>query len=123
QGGLIRTLSQRYGEVLLLTAGSLIMVVSFAAVPFSPTVALLLLPLGLSAVGRGIGQPSLMSLVSKKSPHHARGTVMGTFQASASLGRVIGPVIAGFLYDRSMALPYYVAGGMMLIVFGMSMDL
>ena len=123
QGGLIRTLSQRYGEVLLLAAGALMMVVAFASVPLSPTVALLLLPLGLASVGRAIGQPSMMSIVSKKSPPHMRGSVMGTFQASASLGRVVGPVIAGYLFDQSMPLPYYLAGGLMLVVFAMSIGL
>jgi MFS family permease len=122
QGGLIRTLTQRYGENLLLISGSLLMAASFAFIPWSPTVALLLLPLGISSVGRGIGQPSLMSLVSKKSPPHMRGAVMGTFQASASLGRVVGPVMAGALFDRSTPLPYYVAGALMGAVFALSLN-
>lgn len=120
QGGLIRTLSQRYGETFLLIAGSLMLTVSFAAVPWSPTVALLLLPLGIASVGRAISQPALMSLVSKKSPPHRRGAVMGTFQASASLGRVIGPMIAGYLFDVSIPYPFYLAGGLMVVVFALA---
>lgn len=123
QGGLIRTLSQKYGENLLLVSGSLILSVAFFFVPKSPSVALLLLPLSLASVGRGISQPALMSLVSKKSPHHMRGSVMGTFQASASLGRVIGPALAGVMYDHWQASPYYFAGAMMIAVFAMSLSL
>jgi len=123
QGGLIRTLTQKYGESLLLVSGALLLTASFAFVPWSPTVALLLLPLGFSSVGRSISQPSLMSLVSKKSPPHMRGAVMGTFQASASLGRVVGPVIAGTLFDVSMPLPFYVAGGLMAIVCALSLNI
>lgn len=120
QGGAIRALSQRYGEIFLMIAGSLMLTVSFVAVPWSPTVGLLLLPLGLASIGRAISQPALMSLVSKKSPTHMRGAVMGTFQASASLGRVIGPMIAGYLFDLSIPYPFYLAGGLMVVVFALA---
>jgi DHA1 family tetracycline resistance protein-like MFS transporter len=122
QGGLIRALTQKYGENLLLVSGSLLLAASFAFVPWSPTVALLLLPLGIASVGRGISQPALMSLVSKKSTPHMRGAVMGTFQASASLGRVIGPVIAGVLFDQGMPFPFYLAAGLMAGVFLLSLN-
>jgi MFS family permease len=122
QGGLIRPLTQKYGENLLLLAGSLFLAASFAVVPWSPTVALLLLPLGIASVGRGIGQPALMSLASKKSPPHMRGAVMGTFQASASLGRVVGPLVAGVLFDQGMAFPFYLAAGLMAAVFLLSLN-
>lgn len=121
QGGLIRTLTQKYGENLLLIAGGLILAISFVAIPTSPTVALLLVPLAFSAVGRGISQPSLLSLVSKKAPAHMRGGVMGTFQASASLGRVVGPIIAGLLYDHWQAAPFYFAAVLMVVVFVMAL--
>jgi MFS family permease len=123
QGGLIRALTKKYGETLLLLAGSLILGSAFVFMPWSHSVALLLLPLGLAAVGRGIGQPSLMSLVSKKSSGHNRGAVMGTFQASASLGRVFGPVIAGALFDYGMPLPFYLAAVFMLAVFALALSL
>ncbi len=123
QGGLIRTLTLKYGENLLLISGTLIAALSLSFIPQSATVPLLLLPLGLASVGRGISQPSLMSLVSKKAPHHMRGAVMGTFQASASLGRVIGPILAGLLYDHWQASPFYVAALLMGVVFVMAVNL
>ncbi|MBI3540966.1 MAG: MFS transporter, partial [Deltaproteobacteria bacterium] len=123
QGGLIRTLTQKYGENVLLIAGAIILGLAFIFIPKSGTVTLLLLPLGLASIGRGISQPSLMSLVSKKSPAHLRGTVMGTFQASASLGRVVGPLIAGVLYDHWQAAPFYFAAVMMAVVFIISATL
>ncbi len=117
QGGLIRVLTQKYGERLLLVAGSLLLGLSFAFVPASPSVPLLLVPLAIASCGRGICQPSLMSLVSKKSPAHLRGAVMGTFQASANLARVVGPIIAGLLYDSWQGSPFLLAAGLMLVVF------
>jgi MFS family permease len=117
QGGLIRTLTKKYGEPLLLICGVLILAVSFFFIPNVPTVPLLLLPLLFAGVGRALSQPSLFSLVSKKSPPHMRGTVMGTFQASASLGRVVGPAVAGALYDHWQPAPFYLAAVLLAAVF------
>jgi DHA1 family tetracycline resistance protein-like MFS transporter len=113
QGFLIRSLTVRFGEKLLTLVGAALLVVSFAAVPFSPTVALLLIPLSGASLGRGLSQPALMSLVSKESTSSLRGSIMGTFQASASLARVFGPLLAGFLYDRAKAFPFYFAAALM----------
>lgn len=122
QGGLIRILTQKYGENLLLISGALILSLAFLLVPHAATVPLLLLPLGFASIGRGIGQPSLMSLVSKKSPPHMRGAVMGTFQASASLGRVAGPALAGFAYDAWPSSPFYLAAVLMVVVFVLALN-
>ena len=101
QGGFIRSLAPRIGEKKLLLLGAIFLGVSFFFVPGSPSVHLLLIPLCVSAVGRGISQPSLLSIVSKFSPGDIRGSVMGTFQSSASLARIFGPVAAGLLYDKN----------------------
>jgi hypothetical protein len=37
---------------------------------------------------------------------------MGAFQASASLARVVGPLVAGLLYDWSLAAPFFLAAGL-----------
>jgi MFS family permease len=63
----------------------------------------------------------MMSLVSKGAPDKFSGAVMGSFQSSASLARVIGPVIAGFLYDRGQPLPFLLAGALMIVVFVLSL--
>jgi hypothetical protein len=41
---------------------------------------------------------------------------MGTFQASASLARVLGPLAAGWLYDRQLGAPFLLAGALLLAV-------
>jgi MFS family permease len=44
-----------------------------------------------------------------------RGVVMGTFQASASVARVLGPLAAGALYDRHHPAPFLLAGALLAI--------
>jgi len=115
QGGAIRSLAARFGERKLALTGFAIMGVSLLAVPFMPTVLWVLPPLAFSAIGRGIGQPPILSMVSMAASPSERGSVMGTFQSSASLARVLGPTAAGALYAVHRGGPFVVAAGLMLI--------
>ncbi|MCP3983127.1 MAG: MFS transporter [bacterium] len=116
QGGGMRALAKRYAERSLVMSGAALLAVSFIFVPLAPTISLLLVPLVFSAVGRAISQPALMSLVSFEANPEARGAVMTTFQSMASLARIFGPAAAGFLFDRNMAWPFWLAAGLMAIV-------
>jgi DHA1 family tetracycline resistance protein-like MFS transporter len=116
QGGGLRALAPRYGERNLILAGASLLALCFASVPFLPSVALLLVPLSISSLGRGIAHPAMMSIVSQAATSTTRGAVMGTFQSSASLARVVGPVIAGLLYDVSLASPFLLASALMAAV-------
>jgi len=55
---------------------------------------------GLLLCGLGLGayNPSASALASKQSGGHDRGAVLGTYAASASLARVLGPFSSGALY-------------------------
>jgi len=109
QGGGMKRLSARYEERKLVLVGLGLMSLAFALVPAPSSVALLMLPLGLAAVGRGISQPPMMSLVSLASDEGSRGLVLGVFQSTASAARIVGPVMAGLLYDLGKPLPYWTA--------------
>jgi MFS family permease len=54
-----------------------------------------------------------MSLASFQADASNRGSVMGTFQSSASLARVFGPAIAGLLYDQAIGGPFWLAAALM----------
>ena len=113
QGGGMRSLVARHGEKTLLVAGIALMALSFAMVPWAPVVGLLMLPLIGSAIGRAISQPSMMGLASFQASAANRGAVMGTFQSSASMARVLGPLAAGALYDWSDAAPFLLASALL----------
>jgi MFS family permease len=114
QGGGMKALAARVAERSLVIAGSLLLAVAFAALPAAPTVALLLGPLTLCALGRAVAQPALMSMASLAAPPERRGAVMGAFQSSASLARVVGPLAAGLLYDWWLAAPFALASALLL---------
>jgi DHA1 family tetracycline resistance protein-like MFS transporter len=112
QGGGIRPLVKRYGERQLVIAGFVLCAIGFAAIPVAGNLAWLMVPLALSAAGRGIGQPSLQGWVSQVAPPAERGAVLGAYVAAASLARVIGPSLAGPFYDLWWPLPFLLAGAL-----------
>jgi DHA1 family tetracycline resistance protein-like MFS transporter len=113
QGGGMKALSARFDERRLVVAGCALLAGGFLWIPGAHSVPVLMLPLLLAAMGRAVAQPSLMSLASLASGSRARGAVMGTFQASASLARVLGPLAGGCLYDREVAAPFLLAAALL----------
>ncbi|MEZ4331148.1 MAG: MFS transporter [Myxococcota bacterium] len=112
QGGGMKRLAAKFQERRLVLSGLAGMTVAFAAVPLADSVAWLMLPLALAAIGRALAQPPMMSLVSLFADERSRGIVMGVFQSSASAARVVGPIAAGLLYDVDAAWPYHAAAGL-----------
>ena len=53
--------------------------------------------------------PSLQSLVSRRSDPTKQGGILGVSQSTASLARVVGPLIAVPLFFESPPLPYWAA--------------
>ena len=109
QGGAMKRLAARFHERRLILVGLCLMSLSFLVIPMPRTVGFLMLTLILAAVGRGISQPPMMSLVSQRADDASRGIVMGVFQSCASAARVVGPLIAGALYDQGQGYPYWLA--------------
>jgi predicted MFS family arabinose efflux permease len=110
QGGGMKALAARFPERRLVWIGALAMAACFVAVPAIHAIAPLLAVLAISAIGRAVIQPSLLSLTSFSADPADRGAVMGAFQSAASLARVFGPFAAGWLYDHAVATPFWLAG-------------
>ncbi|MGH8134256.1 MAG: MFS transporter [Steroidobacteraceae bacterium] len=98
QGGVVRVLAPRLGEVRLATCGVLAYVAGLVTVAAGSTPAVTVPGLILCGVGLGAYNPSAYALASRQSQRHDRGGVMGTYVASASLARVIGPLTSGPIY-------------------------
>ena len=50
--------------------------------------------------------PALLGTVSLTSKPSEQGSVMGVYQSYAAIGRIVGAVLGGFLFDHLIALPY-----------------
>jgi MFS transporter, DHA1 family, tetracycline resistance protein len=97
--GFIGVLSRRLGERLLVVAGAAIIAVGLLSLPLALSVPRILIVCGLLALGMGLLNPSLSSLVSRAAGKDERGGVMGIAQSASSLARVLGPAVAGPLFQ------------------------
>ena len=91
QGGLIRPLVKRFGEVRILVAGAALVLIGFLALLRADRLLLLVPSVAILGVGIGITNPALSGVVSRRTSPAEQGEVLGAFQSMASLGRVIGP--------------------------------
>lgn len=98
QGGLVGQLVKRFGERKLLIAGLVVLAIGLALLPWSTSLALMLVALGILSAGNGAVTPTTSALLSLASPREAQGETLGLAQGVAGLGRVAGPLIAGSIY-------------------------
>jgi MFS transporter, DHA1 family, tetracycline resistance protein len=110
QGGLVRVLVPRLGECKLAIIAIVTFVTGLLIVSEAPGVGVTVMGLALCGIGMGAFTPSNSALASKQSTGHDRGSVMGTYQTSSSLARVIGPFASGPLYTVLGSKAPFLAG-------------
>lgn len=103
QGGVIGRLTRQFGEARTATIGAVSLALGLALVPPVVDARWLYAVALLIAVGQGLCYPALTSLVSRIAPANQMGTLLGLSSSLGSLARVLGPIIAGVLYDRGGA--------------------
>jgi DHA1 family tetracycline resistance protein-like MFS transporter len=124
QGGLVRFLSRSLGEARMALIGSALLVLGLAGLPFSTSLALLLIDMALLSAGFGILNPAVTSLVSRAAGSTERGGILGVNQSGQSLARILGPLIAGSVYGAwGRGAPYYVGAIIMAGVVAMTATL
>lgn len=99
QGGVIGRITRRFGEARTALFGTISLAVGLALIPPVHEARLLYGVAFLLAVGQGLCYPALTSLVSRLAPPDQIGTLLGVSSSLGSLARVLGPLLAGWLYD------------------------
>jgi MFS transporter, DHA1 family, tetracycline resistance protein len=131
QGGGIGRLVKRFGDVNLAIAGFSIMSISMLVMPLAGSVPIFLLFTAGLAIGNSLSQPTVNAIASKGASAALQGRVLGVLQSAGSLGRVFGPVLAGFLLSGDHRRPNaqygntpFLAGGVIIaIAFGLATTL
>lgn len=103
QGGMLRRMLPKYGEVKLARFGMVVLLGSFILLPLVGGMMTLLAVSCFIAVGNSFVQPTLNGLASRSVEPEWQGRAMGFLQGTASLGRGLGPILGGWLLglDRS----------------------
>jgi multidrug resistance protein len=115
QGGLVRRLVPRVGEVRLIRICGIPFAIGLLIMAWAPSLPWALAGLTLLAIGYGGTLPSVLGLVSRVAPPGLQGGVLGVGQSVGSLGRIVGPAAAGAALDLSTALPYVLGAAVALL--------
>ncbi len=118
QGMLVRRLVPRFGERALLRASTVPFAIGLLLVGLSVTQTGLLWGLVLLGIGYGGAIPSVLGLLSRTADPERQGAALGLGQSVGSSARILGPTVAGGLFDVGVPLPYVVAAG--LVVLGLA---
>jgi len=97
---LVGPLVRRFGERMLVFGGNLVRAVAFAAMAALPTIATTVVMTPFLAVGGGVALPALIAVLTYSAPPGGRGQVIGLQQSAAAMGSIMGPLLAGFLFEN-----------------------
>ncbi len=118
QGGLIRIVSKYVKDIKLVAIGSLLMVIGLGLLPYGGNFLGLAIITIILALGTGILQPTLLSLVSKVTTDKEQGITLGLNQSLSSFARVLGPLWGGFAFEfLGYAFPFLTGAAFTIIIF------
>jgi len=121
QGGLIRQLLPRFGEAKLSVAGLVLIALAFGGLVLIPPEGPILLPAlyttqAFLALGVGLIIPSMRGLISNRVSNQEQGKTLGGNQAMQSIAAILGPLWAGWVFDRSGILSPFWMGALLMIM-------
>jgi MFS transporter, DHA1 family, tetracycline resistance protein len=122
QGVMIGRLTKWFGEIRLLIWGVFLMGAGLLLTALVHTLLGMILVVPLYALGAALSNPALGSLISRSASPERQGITLGTSQGIGALGRVLGPVVGTWLFQKfSPAAPYFSGAVLMAIVWIISM--
>lgn len=111
QGVLIRRWMPKFGEPRLLSAGLLLFGVSLIGIAVSHSIFAMAVVMTILALGNGIMRPPNLGMISLLTSPAEQGLALGVANSLASLGRIVGPVVGGWLYQHGgQGAPFVLAG-------------
>ena len=118
QGMLVRRLADKISEGTMAVVGAVSAVAGFALLALATSrgsFELLLAAMAVEVLGFAFVNPSLQSLISRRSDPNQQGGILGLAQSATSLARILGPVFGLRLFKQSPAYPYYGAAALMVL--------
>jgi DHA1 family multidrug resistance protein-like MFS transporter len=120
QGAVTGAATRRLGEVRVILLSLIGSALGFALMLVAFDLFTVILTVAFFVFSNAMLRPVLASLASKLT-NTGQGMALGMNNAFQSLGRVIGPFMAGMLFDLDIRLPYSSAAVIMLVSFALGM--
>ena len=114
QGVLVGPFTNKLGDLMLIKIGLLGGAIGFLLVALAMDYTTTLLALGFFILALALIGPALNSYTSNFAGEH-QGTVMGMNSAMTSLGRVVGPLWGGYIYDIDIEYPFFSGAATLLL--------
>ena len=105
QGFLTGFLTKRFGERLVIQVSLVGSAIGFVLMLMAESFAGVLLTTAIFMLGNTLLRPAVSALISKRTAQ-GQGVAMGLSNSFMSMGRIVGPVWAGFALDLNLSLPY-----------------
>lgn len=106
QGALTGPLTKRWGETRLIQAALAATAVAFVLVSLAADFVTFALTIGFFTLATALLAPAVSALTSKRATME-QGVTMGLSNSFMSLGRIAGPVWAGFVFDLNIEYPLF----------------
>jgi DHA1 family multidrug resistance protein-like MFS transporter len=113
---LIGPLTRRWGEAVIIKASMLASSVGFVVLLLANSYPSILLATGVFILSKTFLRTALLSLASRRATG-GQGAVMGMGNSFINLGRIVGPIWAGFIFDVNPSYPYLSGAAIMFIGF------
>jgi len=87
--------------------------------PLIPNIVIFVFSLTMISLGAGMMRTVVPSFISKISPANEQGGILGVTNGVASIARVPGPLIGGYLFEfAGLAAPFFASAAMLIVAFG-----
>ena len=110
----INKLFKRFGEMKVILVNLIVSAIAMSAVLFVDGFWPILIVASVFFTAASLLRPAINTLISKMAGNE-QGFAAGMNNAYMSLGNMIGPALAGFLFDVNMSFPY-IAGTIILMI-------
>ena len=117
---LIGPLTRRWGEAAIIKVSLVSSSAGFVVLLLANTYPTILLATGLFILSKTLLRTSVISLTSKRATM-GQGAAMGLGNSFMSLGRIVGPIWAGLVFDVNFDYPYLSGAAIMFIGFLISL--
>jgi len=112
--------TKRWGEALVIKGSLLAGSVGFLVLLWADTYLTILLATAFFILSKTLLRPAAFALISKQATA-GQGAAMGLSNSFMSLGRIVGPIWAGFIFDINLNYPYLSGAIFMLVGFVLSL--
>ena len=117
---LIGPLTRRWGEEPIIKASLAASAAGFVVLLLATTYPGVLLATGVFILSKTLLRTVIIALASKRATT-GQGATMGLSNSFMSLGRIVGPLWAGFIFDINATYPYLIGASIMFIGFLISL--